>query len=74
MRSGYVRNMNLKRKDDEKITVCVENEYMVRRMKSLLFRCGSAGCTTVKLIGKTVEERKRDRRRANVDAKGTHLI
>ena len=63
-----------KRKDDEKITVCVENEYMVRRMKSLLFRCGSAGCTTVKLIGKTVEERKRDRRRANVDAKGTHLI
>ena len=63
-----------KRKDSEKITVCVENEYMVRRMKRLLFWCGSAGCTTVKLIGKTVEERKRERRRANVDAKGTHLI
>ena len=63
-----------KRKDDEKITVCVENEYMVRRMKSLLFWCGSANCTTVKLIGKSIEERKRDRRRANVDAKGTHLI
>ena len=63
-----------KRKDGEKITVCVENEYMVRRMKSLLFWCGSAGCTTVKLIGKSIEERKRDRRRANVDAKGTHLI
>ena len=63
-----------KRTDGEKITVCVENEYMVRRMKQLLFWCGSANCTTVKLIGKTVEERKRDRRRANVDAKGTHLI
>lgn len=63
-----------KRKDGEKITVCVENEYMVRRMKRLLFWCGSANCTTVKLIGKTVEERKRERRRANVDAKGTHLI
>ena len=63
-----------KRKDGEKITICVENEYMVRRMKSLLFWCGSANCTTVKLIGKSIEERKRDRRRANVDAKGTHLI
>ena len=63
-----------KRKDGEKITICVENEYMVRRMKSLLFWCGSAKCTTVKLIGKSIEERKRDRRRANVDAKGTHLI
>ena len=63
-----------KRKDGEKITVCVENEYMVRRMKRLLFWCGSAKCTTVKLIGKSIEERKRDRRRANVDAKGTHLI
>ena len=63
-----------KRKDGEKITVCVENEYMVRRMKRLLFWCGSAKCTTVKLVGKSIEERKRERRRANVDAKGTHLI
>ena len=29
-----------KRKDGEKITVCVENEYMVRRMKKLLFWSG----------------------------------
>ncbi len=63
-----------KRTDGEKITVCVENEYMVRRMKQLLFWCGSANCTTVKLVGKSIEERKRERRRANVDAKGTHLI
>lgn len=63
-----------KKKDGEKITVCVENEYMVRRMKRLLFWCGSAKCTTVKLVGKSIEERKRERRRANVDAKGTHLI
>ena len=63
-----------KRKDGEKITVCVENEYMVRRMKQLLFLCGSANCTTVKLVGKSIEERKSDRRRANVEAKGTHLI
>lgn len=63
-----------KRKDGEKITVCVENEYMVRRMKRLLFWSGSANCTTVKLIGKSIEERKRDRRRASLDEKGTHLI
>ena len=71
---GYGAFGTGKRKDGEKITVCVENEYMVRRMKSLLFWCGSANCTTVKLIGKSIEERKRERRRANVDAKGTHLI
>ncbi len=63
-----------KRKDGEKVTVCVENEYMVRRMKRLLTLCGSAKCTTVKLIGKSIEERKRDRRRESLDAKGTHLI
>ena len=63
-----------KRKDGEKITVCVENEYMVRRMKRLLFWSGSANCTTVKLVGKSIEERKRERRRANLDEKGTHLI
>ena len=63
-----------KRKDGEKVTVCVENEYMVRRMKRLLALCGSAKCTTVKLIGKSIEERKRDRRRASLDEKGTHLI
>ena len=63
-----------KRKDGEKITICVENEYMVRRMKRLLFWSGSANCTTVKLIGKSIEERKRDRRRASLDEKGTHLI
>ena len=71
---GYGAFGTGKRKDGEKITVCVENEYMVRRMKSLLFWCGSANCTEIKLIGKSIEERKRDRRRANVDAKGTHLI
>ena len=63
-----------KRKDGEKVTVCVENEYMVRRMKRLLTLCGSAKCTTVKLVGKSIEERKRERRRANLDEKGTHLI
>ena len=71
---GYGAFGTGKRKDGEKITVCVENEYMVRRMKSLLFWCGSANCTEIKLIGKSIEERKRDRRRANVEAKGTHLI
>ena len=63
-----------KRKDGEKITVCVENEYMVRRMKRLLALCGSAKCTTVKLIGKSIEERKRERRRESLDEKGAHLI
>ena len=63
-----------KRKDGEKVTVCVENEYMVRRMKHLLALCGSAKCTTVKLIGKSIEERKRERHRESLDAKGTHLI
>ena len=63
-----------KRKDGEKVTVCVENEYMVRRMKHLLALCGSAKCTTVKLIGKSIEERKRERRRESLDEKGAHLI
>jgi len=63
-----------KRKDGEKITVCVENEYMVRRMKRLLFWCGSGGCTTVKLVGKSIEERKRERRRSDLNAKGAHLV
>ena len=71
---GYAAFGKGKRKDGEVITVCVENEYMVRRMKRLLFWCGSANCTAVRLVGKSIEERKRERRRANVEAKGTHLI
>ncbi len=58
----------------EKILVYVDNEYMLRRMRRLLFLCGSSGRVTVSLVGKSLEERKRERRRATVDQKPVHLL
>ena len=58
----------------EKIRLLVDNEYMLRRLKPRLFLCGSAGCAELILVGKTIEERKRERRRASVEQNPTHLI
>ena len=57
----------------EKLRVEVENEYMKRRMRRLLFLCGSGGRTVVVQTGKTIEERKRERRRATVEQTAVHL-
>ena len=57
----------------EKITLYVDNEYMLRRMKSKLFWCGSAGRVQVILQGMTLEERKKARRRKDLNGEPVHL-
>lgn len=52
---------------EEKTRIYVEQEYMVRRMKRMLFFCGSYGRVEVMQIGKTIEERKRERRRTTLE-------
>ena len=61
-------------KRKEKTVLYVENEYMLRRMKRLLLLCGSWQCTRAVLVGKTVAERKRERRRTTLEQEPTHLI
>ncbi len=58
----------------DKITLVVDNEYMLRRMKRLLFWCGSARCVNLCIEGKSLEERKRERRRNTIEQTPTHLI
>ena len=58
----------------EKILLRVENEYMVRRIRRAAFLCGSLGCVRVVQVGKTLEERKRERRRTRVEQEPAHLI
>lgn len=60
-------------KPDEKIILEAETEYMVRRLKRLLFWCGSLGRVRVVMVGETVEERKRARRRTELEQKPVHL-
>ena len=61
-------------KKQEKILLYVENEYMLRRIKRLLFFCGSRGRAEAVLVGKTVEQRKRERRRGTIEKTPVHLI
>ena len=61
-------------KKQDKIVLSVENEYMLRRLKRLLFFCGSLGRAEVVLAGKTVAQRKRERRRTTIEKEPTHLI
>jgi hypothetical protein len=58
---------------EKKTVIYVDNEYMCRRMKRLLFWCGSAGRAIVCMQGKTIEERKRERRRTSLDQKAEHI-
>lgn len=59
---------------EKKIKLLVDNEYMIRRLKPKLFLCGSYFRTELVLTGKTIEERKRERRRASVEQSPTHLM
>ena len=43
-------------------------------MKRLLFWCGSADCAEVLVVGKSIEERKRERRRSSLNSGPAHLI
>jgi hypothetical protein len=57
----------------DKITLYVDNEYMLRRMRAKLFWCGSAGRVRVVLQGMTLEERKKARRRKDLNEAPVHL-
>lgn len=59
---------------EERVRLLVENDYMARRLKRMLLWCGSSGCATVSVIGKTIEERKRERRRKSLDSEPVHLV
>lgn len=58
---------------EERMILKVENEYMARRLRRMLFFCGSARCAVVEVIGKSIEERKRERRRSTIEKSPTHL-
>lgn len=57
----------------ERVKLYVEQEYMRRRAKRMLFFCGSYGRVEVILAGKTIEERKRERRRTTLEKTPAHL-
>ncbi len=61
-------------KSEEKIQLGVESEYLLRRVRRMLKLCGSSGRAEVVLLGKTIEERKRERRRADIEQKPVHLF
>ena len=61
-------------KSEEKIKMRVETEYMLRRMKQQLILCGSIGRVELILDGKSIEERKRERRRSTLEQTPVHLI
>lgn len=71
---GYGAFGTGRRPTEERIRLLVENDYMARRLKRMLFWCGSSGCATVSVIGKTIEERKRERRRKSLDSEPVHLV
>ena len=61
-------------KSEEKAVMYVDNEYMQRRMKRLLMLCGSWGRVRVELIGKSIEERKRERHRSTLEQTPVHIM
>lgn len=61
------------RSGDDRVKIYVENEYMEKRMIRLLSKCGSAVCADVVVVGKTIAERKRERRRATLEDAPVHL-
>lgn len=61
-------------RDEDKIVISVDNEYMKRRIRNQLLLCGSLGRAKVQVVGKSIEERKRERRRSTLEQKPTHLI
>lgn len=58
----------------EKVQILVDNEYMKRRLTRQLRLSLSAGRAEVIVVGKSIEERKRERRRSDVEQKPTHLF
>ncbi len=58
----------------KKPVLVVDNEYMLRRMRHQLRMCGSARCVELVIEGKSIEERKRERRRTTIEQTPTHLF
>lgn len=61
-------------KREDKLVIRAENEYTCRKLLRMLRLCGSLGCVRVEQSGKTVEERKRERRRSSLETAPTHLF
>ena len=61
-------------KREEKTVLYAENEYTCRKLRRLLRLCGSAGCAVVERTGKTLEERRRERRRTSLEETPVHLF
>lgn len=59
---------------DAKIKLLVDTEYMKKRLDRQLRACMSAGSAEVVVIGKSIDERKRERRRATVEQTPAHLL
>ena len=58
----------------EKLRIYVDSEFMKRRITMQLRLCLSFGRAEVVVTGKSIEERKRERRRSELRQKPTHLI
>lgn len=56
-----------------KIRILADNEYMQKRLRTLLWRCGSIGRVTVVFEGKTLAERKRERHKRSLHDEPTHI-
>lgn len=58
----------------EKISLLVETEYMKKRLQTRLKFALSAGRVQIIVTGKSIEERRRERRRAELEQKPAHLF
>lgn len=56
-----------------RVRVLADNEYMLKRLRRLLLRCGSLGRVTVELGGETLAERRRARHSRSLDDTPTHI-
>ena len=61
-------------KTEEKVTLLVETEYMKKRLQSKLRMALCAGRVQIIVTGKSIEERKRERRRARLEQTPMHIL
>ena len=57
----------------ERMVLTVKTEYLEKRLRRLVFWAGSAGRVEIRFSGKTIDQRKRERRRATVEQTATHI-
>lgn len=61
------------KKREKKIRICVNNEYMLRKIRRQLLFCGSYRCAEAVMVGKTIAERKRERHRSTLEQTAAHI-